>query len=413
VGDDSYIIIGRAPDCDLVLTDPTVSSRHLRLAWKGAHLVVEDLGSANGTYVRNKRVDRVEIRPGESVRLGRYPLPWGNARMRAFLRRGASGQTIEATSIPGRRFICGVCGERALMPEGFGGGELQCPACGSRLTVGAPRSGGVPGLVGAIVALIVVAGGATVWVLRSDHDALVQKVAQRARESTPFERALQSSSSPQEASIRVHTVPGLVDAMDYRHPTTRNTAVRIAADEQGPYRLEQMALLWTHVRGRWRYVNDPRGGDYFAKASETIENEYAGDCDDFAVLLVSLISAIGGEARVVIMDGPRGGHAYAEACVRHDADEVRQRLAVHYRRTWDKYLGRQQVQQLHYRPGEECPLWLNLDWNAGVPGGPYEPERWAVAVYKDGTTQTLAPAGSGDPAEDADGPVQASSPPRR
>jgi hypothetical protein len=28
-----------------------------------------------------------------------------------------------------------------------------------------------------------------------------------------------------------------------------------------------------------------------------------------------------------------------------------------------------------------------------VPGGEYEPERWAVAIYPDGRTETLAPAG--------------------
>jgi hypothetical protein len=413
LGDGSYIILGRAPDCDVVLADPTVSSRHLRLAWEGPRLFVEDLGSANGTFVRGQRVDRAEIRPGEEVRMGRMLMPWSNARVRGFLRQGASGHTILAMSIPGRRFICGVCGERALMPEGFRGGELRCPACRSRLEVGAPRRG-VPGLLGAVLVLLLAAGGATAWALKAgDQGSLMQKVSNRARERSPFEIAMEGAASPQEASIRVHTVPALVEAIDHTHPVTRNTAVRIAAEDQGPYNLEQMARIWTHIRGRWRYVNDPRGSDYFAKASETIENEYAGDCDDFAVLLVAMLSAIGGEARVVIMDGPRGGHAYAEACLRTDPDEVRQRLGVHYRRTWDKYLGRQAVKELHFRPGEDCPTWLNLDWNAGVPGGPYEPERWAVAVYKNGTTQTLAPAGSASPADGAGAEVRASSPPGR
>jgi hypothetical protein len=411
LGDRNYIIVGRAPDCDLVLTDPTVSSRHLRLVWEGAQLVVEDLGSANGTHVRGRAVDRFEIRPGEDVQLGRAPLPWSHAKVRAFMRRGAGGQTIAATSIPGRRFICGVCCERSLMPPGFRGGELQCPACSANLTVGAPRRTGVPGILGAVAVLLAVAGGVTYWAFQvDDHRAVLKRVSSAVREPTAFELAMRGSGSPQEASIRVHTVPKLLEAMDYRSPITRNTAVRIAAQDQGPYSMEQMARIWTHARGRWRYVNDPRGGDYFAKASETIENEYAGDCDDFAVLLVSMITAIGGEARLIIMDGPRGGHAYTEVCVQAEPDEVKKRLAVHYRRTWDKYLGRQSVKDLHYRPAEQCPVWLNLDWNAGVPGGPYEPERWAVAVYKDGTTETLAPAGAGELAAME---AQVSSPPRQ
>ncbi|MFW5924610.1 MAG: FHA domain-containing protein [Myxococcota bacterium] len=408
-----YIIVGRSPDCDVVVADGTVSSRHLRLSWEGSQILLEDLSSANGTFVKGRKVERMHVRPGEDVRMGRVPLPWGHAKVRGFLRQGASGQTIQATSIPGRRFICGVCGERSLMPEGFKGGELRCPSCRSRLEVGSPRRTGVPGVIGAVLVLVLVAGGAVVWVLYGvGGEPLLPRAEAGVRQNDEVARAMEGASSRQEASIRVHTVPNVTEAIDYREPTTRNTAVQIAADDDGPYKVEQVARLWTHARGRWRYVNDPKGSEYFARASETIENEWAGDCDDFAVVLAAMITAIGGESRLVMMDGPQGGHAYLEACVRGDADEVRKRLAAHYRRTWDEYLGRQRVRELHYRSGSDCPVWLNLDWNAGVPGGPYEPERWAVAIYPDGETETLAPAG--DPANA--GPAasdQASSPPGR
>lgn len=408
-----YIVVGRAPDCDVVVNDPTVSSRHLRMAWSGGRIVVEDLGSANGTYVGGTKVDRADVRPGDEIRLGRVPLPWSNTRMRSFLRQGASGMTIRATSIPGRRFICGVCGERALMPDGFKGGELKCPACRSRLEVGAPRSRGVPGVLGAVIVLGLAAVGATVWVLvGGSNDDIIEHAAAQVREKTDLEKALEGAASPQEASIRVHSVPKLIAAMDYQDPKTRDTAVRIAAEDQGPYKVEQVARLWTYARGRWRYVNDPKGSEYFAKASETIDNEWAGDCDDFAVVLASMITAIGGEARIVMMDGPEGGHAYVEACIRDDPQEIRKRLAVHYRRTWDKYLGRQQVKELHFRPGEDCPVWLNLDWNAVVPGGKYQPEHWAVAIYPDGKTATLAPAGQPPGAANA-AAGQTSNPPAR
>ena len=58
----SNIVVGRSRDCDLVLKDPTVSGRHARLAWEGDKILLEDLGSANGTYTR--------VRPGESVPFG-------------------------------------------------------------------------------------------------------------------------------------------------------------------------------------------------------------------------------------------------------------------------------------------------------------------------------------------------------
>jgi pSer/pThr/pTyr-binding forkhead associated (FHA) protein len=58
--------------------DPTVSPRHARFTRRGGALRVEDLGSANGTYLRLKAPHRLAV--GEEVRLGRQllrlePLP--------------------------------------------------------------------------------------------------------------------------------------------------------------------------------------------------------------------------------------------------------------------------------------------------------------------------------------------------
>ena len=55
------IIIGRAPECDFILDDPAVSARHLRLVREPDGLHIEDLDSANGTYVGDRRVKRTLI----------------------------------------------------------------------------------------------------------------------------------------------------------------------------------------------------------------------------------------------------------------------------------------------------------------------------------------------------------------
>jgi pSer/pThr/pTyr-binding forkhead associated (FHA) protein len=39
----------------------------------GASFVLEDLKSANGTYVNNARVERVKLKPGDVVRFGADP----------------------------------------------------------------------------------------------------------------------------------------------------------------------------------------------------------------------------------------------------------------------------------------------------------------------------------------------------
>lgn len=48
--------LGRAPDCDLVLDEDTVSSHHARINWRGDHAEIEDVGSSNGTFVNGQQV---------------------------------------------------------------------------------------------------------------------------------------------------------------------------------------------------------------------------------------------------------------------------------------------------------------------------------------------------------------------
>jgi hypothetical protein len=382
-----YIIIGRSRDCDVSLVDGSVSGRHLRLAWDGAAIVAEDLGSANGTFVDGEPITRAHVRPGDDVRLGSVSLPWSDPRMRPFLRSGAGG-TMVGTPIKGRRFICGSCGARGLLPEEAQSATVKCRACGVRLVLGKRRVQWGRIAVGMSLALITVVGLAWVSSDPTPRQALFAMVRHIGLDTTPT----LPTGSPEERSVLIHTAPKVVAALDSDNPITRNQAVQIAAQHDGPFRLEQVAAVWTHVRGRWRYVNDPKGNEYFAKASETIDNGFAGDCDDFAIVLSAMLEAIGGETRVVMMDGPAGGHAYAEVCVPSDAEETAARLQTHYRQTWDRYLGRQSIDDIHFRPSPSCAVWLNLDWNAGVPGGPYGAETWAIAIYPDGHTETLTPA---------------------
>lgn len=50
--------IGRAPDCDVVLADLHVSSQHARICRSGDGYTVEDLRSANGTFVNGQRIQQ-------------------------------------------------------------------------------------------------------------------------------------------------------------------------------------------------------------------------------------------------------------------------------------------------------------------------------------------------------------------
>ena len=71
-------IIGSAPDCDVVVAQPTVSGRHCRLVQTASGFMLEDLGSTNGTYVNGCRISQsVRVTRGDAVTLGKnIVLPW-------------------------------------------------------------------------------------------------------------------------------------------------------------------------------------------------------------------------------------------------------------------------------------------------------------------------------------------------
>jgi DNA-binding CsgD family transcriptional regulator len=65
-------VVGRGDDVHLQLDDPSISRRHAQLRVCG-ELIVEDLGSRNGTLVNGQRIDRpVALRLGDDLAFGAY-----------------------------------------------------------------------------------------------------------------------------------------------------------------------------------------------------------------------------------------------------------------------------------------------------------------------------------------------------
>lgn len=57
--DKAIILVGRHPDCDIVISDsPKISRKHCCLAIVNDRPVVRDLGSMNGVYVNGKQIDQ-------------------------------------------------------------------------------------------------------------------------------------------------------------------------------------------------------------------------------------------------------------------------------------------------------------------------------------------------------------------
>lgn len=66
--------IGRSDSCDISFDDITVSRHHSEVMRTDGHYVVRDLGSLNGTYVNQQRVDVVELRQGDELQIGKFRL---------------------------------------------------------------------------------------------------------------------------------------------------------------------------------------------------------------------------------------------------------------------------------------------------------------------------------------------------
>jgi hypothetical protein len=65
------LVIGRLPDCDVVLADSNVSRRHAEIRRKDDGVFVVDLGSTNGTRVNGTRVVREQLlSSGDEVSVG-------------------------------------------------------------------------------------------------------------------------------------------------------------------------------------------------------------------------------------------------------------------------------------------------------------------------------------------------------
>jgi len=66
---DSYHL-GRHSQCEIVLNDPEVSRRHLKLTRSGDEWLIDDLGSTNGTWLNGQRVAKQRIGLGDRVEMG-------------------------------------------------------------------------------------------------------------------------------------------------------------------------------------------------------------------------------------------------------------------------------------------------------------------------------------------------------
>lgn len=175
----------------------------------------------------------------------------------------------------------------------------------------------------------------------------------------------------------------ILKGIEYQDPRVRNFAVfatnKHFKQEVLNYRehrkLIQYFAIFKEIHQRWNYVSDPKSVQYIAKATESLVH-FSGDCDDHSILMVSCIRAIGGVSRLVHTNG----HIYPELYIGSKKDLETANYLIR------EVLFKEEIRSgkgLYYHEDERGNIWLNLDYTAKYPGGPFlHPEILGVLVIE-------------------------------
>ena len=105
------MVIGRDPTADISIVDQGISRKHARLLRVASKVVVEDMGSSNGTYVNDRKLDagqRFELNKEDMIKIGNSILkflPAGELEILFYGALGAAAHQDALTKIYNRAFL--------------------------------------------------------------------------------------------------------------------------------------------------------------------------------------------------------------------------------------------------------------------------------------------------------------------
>jgi len=67
---DREIVIGRSSDLDMVLVEDMVSRKHAKISTTGGQIVIQDMGSTNGTFVNGEKIRKARLKEGDRILIG-------------------------------------------------------------------------------------------------------------------------------------------------------------------------------------------------------------------------------------------------------------------------------------------------------------------------------------------------------
>lgn len=165
------------------------------------------------------------------------------------------------------------------------------------------------------------------------------------------------------------TTKSIQAKIDHRDSVVRNFAVAGSLkyfDEYYPKfgAVVRPLSLFKTINSSFKYVADSQRDEYFATPRETILNGLGGDCDDHTILMVSAFKAIGVHTRMVLTEG----HLYPEIFCGDQRSFEKMNTAI-------MALFSKEIKGNIYYHEENGEYWINLDYSARHPGGPYVSEK--------------------------------------
>ena len=161
----------------------------------------------------------------------------------------------------------------------------------------------------------------------------------------------------------------VLNAIEYDNPKVRNFSIMAANKNfknikgyQQYNTIIQCFAVFKEINSNWNYINDPKGQEYIAKASESLEY-LSGDCDDHSILMAACVRSIGGTPRLIHTDG----HIYPEIWIGTKTDLE----TVNYLIKKVLFPKESKGKPINYHIDERGQIWLNLDYTAKYPGGPF------------------------------------------
>ncbi len=153
--------------------------------------------------------------------------------------------------------------------------------------------------------------------------------------------------------------------IDYKDSVVRNFSIRHSLELFDEYEskfgvLTRYLSLFHYINTHFKYVPDSQRDEYFASGRETIENGLGGNCDDHSILMASCLTSIGARCRLVIVQG----HMYPELYVgnKQQYDVLSQAIIQLFQK--------ERINRIYYHEHNN-EYWINLDYTASHPGGPY------------------------------------------